>query len=234
MRAHAHGPSLALARAASAELPSVLAVAACDERGHRFIGRPRLLLRVRGLGRLAPPALEHALNNKRPDCTAPRQYVSVITHKDGTDEGMHLGRGRGVGRRIRQRGQNVPAEGEKSYVPLVSMHYTRWYPAVGQYLTNLGDEWHALMEHTLPLGPQLPAVTVERDGRSYELNWGVKKNISFPGLGGRTLDGSATSPKKHQLSRTSNDKNKPWFSCKHIYFCRTTPWTIGSRLVGNR
>lgn len=48
----------------SAELPSVLAVAARHERRHRLIGRPGLLLRVRRLGRLAPPALEHALHRE--------------------------------------------------------------------------------------------------------------------------------------------------------------------------
>lgn len=49
----------------SAKLPSVLAVAARHKRRHRFVGRPRLLLRVRGLGRLAPAALEHALHLSR-------------------------------------------------------------------------------------------------------------------------------------------------------------------------
>lgn len=45
----------------SAKLPPVLAVAARDERCHGLIGRPGLLLGVGGLGRLAPPALEHTL-----------------------------------------------------------------------------------------------------------------------------------------------------------------------------
>lgn len=61
---NAHAPAFVHGPATSAELPSVLAVATRDERGHGLIGRPCLLLRVRGLRRLAPPALEHALDHQ--------------------------------------------------------------------------------------------------------------------------------------------------------------------------